>query len=277
MPARSRRRLPPLEVRHYGRRGPRVVVLHGGPGAPGSAADLARRLGRRFRVAEPLQRPSGTVRLTMARNVADLGDVVRAPVPIVGWSWGAMWALSFAARYPHRVRSLALVGCGTYDVRTRRAYVSNLARRLDPSAHAEFAGLASRDADARRAALERVATRVEAAEAYDPVVVPGTHAGARPVDARSYDESWQDVLRRQRDGREPAAFRRIDCPVLMLHGRDDPHPGDRIARALRRTIPQLVYRPIPRCGHVPWRERRARTIFYGLLERWLAAPGAVGP
>lgn len=72
-----------------------VLVLHGGPGAPGSAAGLARALAGTFHVIEPLQRRSGGPSLTVARHVADLAQVVarcEEPPALVGHSWGAMLA-----------------------------------------------------------------------------------------------------------------------------------------------------------------------------------------
>ena len=59
----------PILVRRYGeQRGTPVVVIHGGPAAPGSAAGLARGLGSDFFVLEPFQRSSGTVPLTVAQH-----------------------------------------------------------------------------------------------------------------------------------------------------------------------------------------------------------------
>src|SRR5688572_17590053 len=110
--------LEPIEVRRYGSAGETVVVLHGGPGAPGCAAGLARVMAGEFVVLEPLQRRSGRVALTVARHVEDLAFVAPRPAVLVGWSWGAMLGLSFAARYPERVSALVLVGCGTYDERS---------------------------------------------------------------------------------------------------------------------------------------------------------------
>ena len=111
-----------VAVRWYGSVGPLVAVLHGGPGAPGEMAPLARALAARgYRVLEPLQRRSGGPSLTVARHVADLDEVLSPGVALVGWSWGAMLGLSFAAAHPERVRCLALVGCGTYDECSRAA------------------------------------------------------------------------------------------------------------------------------------------------------------
>ena len=48
-----------MRIREYGSAGPMVVLLHGGPGAPGYMAPVARELADSFRVLEPLQRGSG--------------------------------------------------------------------------------------------------------------------------------------------------------------------------------------------------------------------------
>jgi pimeloyl-ACP methyl ester carboxylesterase len=69
----------PIEARRYGSSGPRVVLLHGGPGAPGYLATLADALADAFRVLEPLQRRSaaaGGRPLTVARHVDDLHDLL---------------------------------------------------------------------------------------------------------------------------------------------------------------------------------------------------------
>ena len=119
----------PIPVRKYeGARGP-IVVLHGGPGAPGSIAGLALGLAGDFEVWEPFQRGSGEVDLTVDRHVADLHEVAPKPATIVGHSWGAMLGLSYAARYPEEVRALVLVGCGTYNEASRAEYL----RRRDAS------------------------------------------------------------------------------------------------------------------------------------------------
>ena len=88
-----------IQVRRYGSSDPTVVVLHGGPGAQGSAAGLARSLARDFKVLEPLQRRSGNVPLTVEQHVEDLAAVAPKPAILIGCSWGAMLGLSYAARY----------------------------------------------------------------------------------------------------------------------------------------------------------------------------------
>lgn len=263
-----------IEVRRHGGGGPLVALLHGGPGAPGSMVSLARDLAGRFTVLEPLQRRSGGTPLTVARHVEDLAAVLPEGAALVGWSWGAMLALSFAAAHPGRARSLALVGCGTYDAESRALYQNALAARLGEAGlrrveelQRRMAGAAGSQGDRLLAALGRL---MEEAQAYDPL--PETGDPGR-VDRQGNEETWADVLRLQADEVEPAAFAAVTCPVLMLHGDDDPHPGPATFALLRRYVPQLQYRGFPRCGHRPWAERHAREPFLAALAEWLAAPG----
>jgi pimeloyl-ACP methyl ester carboxylesterase len=247
-----------IRVRWYEGDGPLALVLHGGPGAPGSAAGLARALAGSFRVGEPLQRRSGHGRLTVARHVADLAEVVarcpEAPA-LVGHSWGAMLALAFAAEHPERVRTLALVGCGTFDPAARAELGRRREARMDAAFKARLAAASFAERGALMAEIENV----------DPL------PGDAPVraDARGHRESWQDLLRLQAEGRYPAAFTAYPGPTLMIHGADDPHPGRMIRDTLHAVLPQIEYVELACCGHEPWREREAREGFLAELAGWL--------
>lgn len=89
----------PIQVRSYGEGEPSVMLLHGGPGAPGSLAPLARLLSDQFSVGEAIQRKADGIALSVASHIADLHEVMKQPMDLVGHSWGAMLALSFASRH----------------------------------------------------------------------------------------------------------------------------------------------------------------------------------
>ena len=75
-------------TREYGTAGPVVVLLHGGPGAAGYLAPVARELAGSFRVLEPFQRGSGGAPLTVARHVQDLLELIElrcAGAPPATW------------------------------------------------------------------------------------------------------------------------------------------------------------------------------------------------
>jgi pimeloyl-ACP methyl ester carboxylesterase len=260
-----------IEVREYGKSGPTVVLLHGGPGAPGSVASLARDLASDFRIREPLQRQSGNKTLTVEGHCLDLAAVAPERMLLVGWSWGAMLALSFASRYPARVSAVALVGCGAYDIPSRAIYQKTLDDRLGPKGRSRVAALQRKlqsetDGAKRDRLLAEVAEVVSRAQAF---AADTRIKDALRVDSRGHEETWRDVLRLQREGIEPSGFRTITAPVIMLHGDDDPHPGTATRDVLRRCIPHLEYICFARCGHVPWAEPYARNAFLETLKNWL--------
>ena len=260
---------PSLTVFAHGRAGPVVIALHGGPGAPGSAATWARELSRSFRVLEPLQRGSGDGPLGVARHVADLQELIARrggePPALVGHSWGAMLALAFAAAHPGSVSALVLVGCGTFDLPTRERLRVNRLTRMSTAQRERWEDLerAAKGSDKR---LARLAELLLAVDSED--LLPGPHElGA--VDAQAYAETWADMLRLQDDGTYPAAFQRIEVPVLMVHGAQDPHPGPLIRAGLARHVRRLEYVSLARCGHYPWLERGARDEFHDITRSWL--------
>jgi pimeloyl-ACP methyl ester carboxylesterase len=106
------------------------------------------------------------------------------------------------------------------------------------------------------------------APATDDIDDPGTLA----PDATGHSETWDDVLRLQRDNVEPGVFSQIRAPVLMVHGDYDPHPGAATRDFLRQYVPHLEYLELPRCGHEPWRELHAREAFAAALRDWLSRP-----
>jgi pimeloyl-ACP methyl ester carboxylesterase len=191
----------------------------------------------------------------------------------VGWSWGAMLALSFAVAHPELVQAIVLVGCGTYDETTRAEYEHRLTAKLGARGVHVMKALATLlDTTSGDVARDKIVAargeQAEKAQSYELLTVLPEEPPAT-VDARGHQETWADVLRLQAEGIEPAAFTAIAAPVLMLHGDEDPHPGLATFELLHRYIAQLEYFGLDRCGHTPWKERRARTQFFDALCVWL--------
>jgi pimeloyl-ACP methyl ester carboxylesterase len=257
-----------LFVREYGHSGPPVIALHGGPGAAGHMAPIARGLSDACRILEPFQRKSDDERLTVARHVADLHEIINFHTAdfrpaLLGASWGAMLALAYAAAHPSMVGPLILVGCGTFDLVARAELHRIIAERMTDVIRARLKGAERLDPNARLKASADATTPIYS---YDPLISPHKED---EVDARAHHETWDDMLRLQREGTYPAAFAVIKIPVLMVHGTFDPHPGRLIAKGLRPYLPQLDYRELERCGHYPWLEKAAADTFFSLIREWL--------
>ena len=264
-----------LQVREYGTSGRTVVLLHGGPGAAGYMAPVARELAGSFRVLEPFQRRSGDEPLTVARHVADLHELIElrcgAERPtLVGHSWGAMLALAYAAAHPGRATSCVLIGCGTFDVVARDRLNTVVEQRIDDGLRRRLERLPEEvpDPDERLGVMGNLIAPVYSHHLVD------TTQEAEKYDARGHHETWDDMVRLQREGVYPKAFAAIDAPVIMLHGAVDPHPGCMIRSSLEPYLPQLEYRQWERCGHYPWLEEAVRDEFFAALREWLARPPA---
>src|SRR5919198_1314938 len=108
-------------VRTYGTAPFTVAVIHGGPGACGEMAPVARELASDRGILEPLQTATsleGQVE-ELRRVLENHGDI---PVILIGFSWGAWLSFIVAAHYPALVKKLLLVGSGSFEEK----YVSRL-------------------------------------------------------------------------------------------------------------------------------------------------------
>lgn len=259
-----------LYSRTYGENGPLVFVLHGGPGAPGYMAPLARGIAAFARVVEPFQRRCGDEPLTVRTHILDIYNLICSMCPtepcvIIGHSWGAMLALAYAAEYPASISKLVLIGCGTFDSASRRRLTELRAARMTPAVFERQARLLKRfpKPDDRLRAMGSLHQRIDSVR-----LIPHRDETAA-FDARGHEETWGDMLRLQAENVYPAAFASIRAPVLMIHGEDDPHPGPMIRDRLAPHLPNLEYRELARCGHYPWLERHAADEFLALLRNWL--------
>ncbi len=97
-------------VRRWGHGPYSVVIVHGGPGAPGEVAPVARELAAVKGVLEPFQTET-----TLDGQVQELRSVLveqgNPPVTLVGFSWGALLSFILAARHPDLVKKLILASC----------------------------------------------------------------------------------------------------------------------------------------------------------------------
>jgi len=102
--------------REYGSGPYDVAVLHGGPGAAGEMAPVARALSRSRGVLEALQTAS-TVEGQLEELASTLRENASLPVSLIGHSWGAMLGLLFTAGNPDLVKKLILVNSGVLENR----------------------------------------------------------------------------------------------------------------------------------------------------------------
>jgi proline iminopeptidase len=276
----------PLYWAAYGPAGaPRLLVLHGGPGASHDyLLPQMLHLAERYDVLFYDQRGGGRSRsdddrapVTWRTHVADVAAVVRelaldrAPLRLVGYSWGAMLALLYAIETSRSTvdapqpRALALIDPApltrahraTFEAAFAERSAGDVVRRMRDELAAS--GLRERDPDAYR---QRAFELSVAGYFADPTrardLTPFRVVG------RIQQQVWDslgdfDLVRDAAEVRVPDA--------LVVHGRQDPIPlasSEAGARALGGRFVVL-----DECGHVPYVEQPA--ALFAALDEFLAA------
>jgi proline iminopeptidase len=260
----------PLYWARYGReKAPKLIVLHGGPGADHCyLLPQMLHLGDRYDLLFYDQRGGGRSRtdaqtpITWQMHVEDLGAVVvefgLEPLSIVGYSWGAMLSLLYATeqrRNPHLVppARLALINPAPLTREYRRQFEAEFARRQQSPEiqrlREELAasGLKERDPGAYR---QRAFELGVAGYFSDPR--KARDLTPFRVVARVQQSVWESLadfdLIRDLEG--------IKIPSLVVHGRDDPIPLASTVEAARALGTDLVV--LDECGHVPYVEQPQR-------------------
>ncbi len=256
-------------LRTYGKAPFQVVVVHGGPGAPGHMAPVAQELSLDCGVLEPLQTAT-----SLEGQVQELWDVSKKdgdlPVTLIGWSWGAMLCFIFSARYPAFVKKLILVGSGVYEEQYAATIMETRLGRLTEEEKREVCSLmeainapAVRDKNTPFARLGDLLTK---ADAYNPL--PLDSEGLE-VQYHIYQSVWNDAMELRRSGELLKLGRQIQCPVVAIHGDYDPHPPEGVKNALSTVLARFKFILLKNCGHMPWIEKEAMGAFYEILKEEL--------
>lgn len=252
--------------RTYGKSPFSVAVIHGGPGAPGEMAPVARVLSDTRGVLEPLQTKS-TINGQVQELKRVLGENAQLPITLIGFSWGAILSFIFTAENPALVRRLILVGSGVFEEK----YAADIGRtrlsRLSPEEQREIETLMIRlndpGVEGKDTLFARTGKYFLKSDTYDPLTFPDE------VIAYQYDiftSVWREAGARRRSGDLLAMGRCIPCPVVAIHGDFDPHPADGVRLPLSRVLRDFRFILLERCGHRPWIERAARDRFFGILH-----------
>jgi pimeloyl-ACP methyl ester carboxylesterase len=257
------------KVRFYGEAPYTVAVIHGGPGAPGSMAPVARELATTCGVLEPLQSAD-----TLDGQVDELRGVLdehgALPVTLIGSSWGAMLSYILAARHADRVKKLILVGSGGYS-RNADTGMTTRMLRLSPAERLEVRALTETlngdlpgGKDAALARLGQLFT--EKTDTFLPLTLD-----TEVIEVR-YDihlRVWGEVAQLRRSGDLLDLGRQIECPVIAIHGSYDPHPADDVRTSLAAVVQDFRFVLLKNCGHYPWIERDAKAKFYEIVREAL--------
>jgi pimeloyl-ACP methyl ester carboxylesterase len=259
-------------LRTYGKAPFDVAVVHGGPGAAGEMAPVARELASGWGVLEPLQTATSLqgqveeLRAVLEKN----GDL---PVTLIGFSWGAWLSFIVAATYPAIVKKLILVGSGPYEEKYVVRLQETRLNRLSEEERTEFESILRALGDPttgdKDALLKRLGALASKTDAYDPIVDESEESDSVGVQGDIFQSVWKDAAELRRSGKLLELGKRIRCPVVAIHGDYDPHPAEGVQKPLSAIVERFRFVLLENCGHSPWIERQARDPFYRILQEEL--------
>jgi 3-oxoadipate enol-lactonase len=211
-----------------------------------------------------------------ARDLAGLLDHLRlASAHLIGSSAGGPIGIVFAARWPHRTRSLVLAGTGL-DLFPRGDPVSELIRaqlallqQAGPDAafdqrpagvEATFGSLWARAEAEARGRLDAYLERERVLNERAQRVPRAQRVHQYAVELRGMQAYMERDVR--------ADARQIACPTLVLHGSDDRDVPLAWGEALTRTVPAAELRVLEGGGHsLIHRSDEGRRIAIEFIQR----------
>ncbi|MGE0002734.1 MAG: alpha/beta fold hydrolase [Fimbriimonadaceae bacterium] len=241
-----------------------IVVVHGGPGAPGSAYGIAAGLGSALEPFQTADSLDGQVQ----ELAATLRTEIAAPAALVGHSWGAMLALLTAAEAPDLVRTVVLVGSGGFSadayVRTAENRMGRLSLEDRERALALKTKLRSKSAAALPDDVLEYCRLIAEADGYD--VDPSIGEPSVEFQYEINQKVWATAAAIRESGELLERIASVRCPVVAIHGDHDPHPADTVSEPLSSMLTDFTMVILERCGHEPWKERYARLPFFEALR-----------
>lgn len=255
-----------INLRTYGQAPYQVAVIHGGPGAAGEMAPVARKLASGRGILEPLQ-TAGSVTGQVEELKTILEENGNLPVTLIGYSWGAWLGFLVAAHHPSLVRKLVLIGSGPFEEKYIARFQETRLSRLSEDDRTEYQSILGRLSDPRAqsqdASLERLGELASKTDSYDPL---RGEPEAIAFQAEIHKRVWQDAVEMRRSGRLLGLAKQVRCPVVAIHGDYDPHPAEGVQEPLSAALKDFRFHLLEHCGHTPWMEKQAREPFYRTLK-----------
>lgn len=249
---------------------PKVLVLHGGPGAHHDyLLPQMLELADEYQLVLYDQRGGGRSKtddrspITWRTQVGDLdqlvGELGVEPLTLLGYSWGGLLAMLYAieaaaGRVHHRPERLVLIDPAPVNRAFRRTFENDFSRRQSDPVVTRLredlakSGLRERDPDTYR---QRAFELSVAGYFADPTAAHNLTPFR--VTGRVQQSIWESLG--DYNLLAPGQLHSVQVPTLIVHGREDPIPLASSEAAARVMNARLVV--IDHSGHVPYVENPA--------------------
>jgi pimeloyl-ACP methyl ester carboxylesterase len=234
-----------------------ILVLHGGPGAIGSAAGIANILEDSIEVYS--RGRSIDDQCEEIQNIIKYENIDR-PI-IVGHSWGAYLAYIYAAKYD--VERIVMINAGAFDEKylplmsERRRKVLTEEEQVRMQNH--FKMLSEKGQIDDLDDFGKLASKMDSYEndRYEDELIA--------FDALGHSMLMKEFNTIRSDNTLLDMGKYIKCPVDIIHGIEDPHPLEGIIEPFDRYNIKYNLHTIEKCGHTPWNEKYGRDKFIKIL------------
>ncbi len=253
-------------LRKYGKPPFNVVVVHGGPGAYGEMAPVARELSPDYGILEPLQTKT-TIEAQIKELKIILNKNASIPVILIGWSYGAWLSFIFAAKYQKFVEKIILIGSGPFEEKYSLNIMKKRLHRLNKEDRACAAhlieSLSTPKIKNKGDLMLQFGKLMAEADSYNPIPHNEECIG---FDYKVYKKVWQQAARLRKNGKLIEYGEKIKCSVAAIHGDYDSHPSEGVKMPLSIVLKKFKFIELDKCGHYPWYEKEAKDVFYKILR-----------
>jgi len=256
-------------LRKYGKAPFTIAVIHGGPGAAGEMAPVARELSSNWGILELLQTAT-----FLEGQVEELKTVLKKsgdlPANLIGFSWGAWLSYIFTADNPTFVKKLILIDSGGFEDKYAENIRETRLSRLSEEEREEVESLIEKINDTayenKNKAFAKLGKLFSKADAYEPV--PNE---LETIDCQYniFRNVWREASELRSSGKLIEMGKEIDCPVVAIHGDYDPHTAEGVRKPLSNVLKDFRFILLKKSGHKPWIERYAKDEFYRILQKEL--------
>ena len=253
-------------IRKYGQRPYNFVVVHGGPGAPGSMAPVASEISKSYGVLEPFQ-TMDFINGQIAELKEQISFNASSPVTLIGHSWGAWLSYIFAANFQKIVKKLIIINCGCFDDKYLSLMNETRNNRLSKNENEKisflYKQLVNISKESKAELLQEFGKIMNKADSYCSINYKNEIIDFQP---EVFKKCMGEINIMRSTGNLIKLGNRIRCPVVAIHGENDPHPYLGVKEPLSKVIQNFSFFLISRCGHSPWYEKYAKKEFFDILK-----------
>ena len=258
-----------INIRKYGSNPYSIAVIHGGPGAPGGMAPVAKEISKKYGVLEPIQSED-----SIDGQVSELKELLERngefPVILIGHSWGAWLSYIFASRYPNLVSKIILVGSGSFEDNYISSMNSKRENRLTDEENLRvgilFQLLNEPNNPNKKEVFREFGELMTKVDSFSPICIENESENeSLDFQPEVFQNCMKEINRLRSSGELLDLGKAIRCPVIAIHGEYDSHSFEGVERPLTRIIKDFKFILLKDCGHNPWNEVYGKDTFYEII------------